>query len=1050
MIIGAAMIPLLTVQLRPTQKSHNLSVSCWWAGASPEIIEREVVSKIEGVLARMDNVQSMSSNSSHGSGRVSLLFKDGTAMDAMRFEVASQLRALYPKLPEGVSYPMLSLSTGGDVGGDVQVAGYTINTRMSGQEAERYIVDNIMPVISRIEGVNSVHYAGIQPYEYEITVDPDAALAAGLTMGDIASAFNNYFGEATIGNVTYGNAAVGQPDDANIILVKARMSDRTTDFAAIPITNDKGRIVYLGELATVKYRQSLPTSYSRINGLDIIHFSVSGQRNSNIVKLSSEVKAAMAELERSFPTNFAAKINYDAADYINKELQVILLRTLMTVVVLMLFVLAVSRNKAYLLIIFVTLLANIFVAMIFYYLLGLQIHIYSLAGITVSLGIIIDTSIIMVDHYSYYHDRKAFLAILGAVLTTIASLTVVFLLPEQQQLVFGDFSWVIMINLSVSLVISFLFIPAILDRYPLKKPMTAATKRMKKFVSAFNRRYSSFIVWGRRHRWIFIVVLILGFGIPIHKLPAQLKPERDKEPTMWMDIYNKTIGGKFYQENKGVFEKVLGGALRLFHDRKPSSRPDANDEPERVTLTIRAGMVEGNTVHQLNEIVRHMENYLSQFEEIESFRSNVSSFDNSTITVRFKPEYERGSFPYVLFENAKREANRFGGATWSIYGLPELSFNNNVASYSDYKQNRIALTGYNYDNLLRYAEQLRDTLSRNRRVDGPEIYGEVSWNAERRKQEFFVKIDREKLLMTGANLGGYFNRLDQLLYSNQLRPVFVAHKSENVWLNSSQRESFDLWHVRNYTIAVDSVNVKLADFGTVDKELTGLDIYKRNQSYQLIVAFDFIGSWELADRLIKTQVDRLNREVLPIGYVAKNESGGGWWGESGDDWKSFRLILLVMAIIYGVCAILFESLTKPLVIITMIPVSFIGVFLTFGLFKFDFGQGGFASFVLLSGLVVNAGIYVINEYNIISRQCLRRPLLEIYVKAYSRKIVPIILTIVSTVLGLLPFLVGNSDDPFWYSFAVGMMGGMVFSIIAFLVYLPVFLPMRKAKLYNDI
>jgi multidrug efflux pump subunit AcrB len=1033
MIAGAAMIPLLSVQLQPAKKTRSLSVSCSWPGASPAIMEKEVVSKLEGVLARLDGVEEITSVSNFGSGMVTLLFKEGTKMEVARFEAASQIRALYPQFPEGVSYPLLNVSTGGESGGETFVAGYTINTSLSGQDAERYIVDNLLPALSRLEGVNSVRYGGIRPYEYEITVDPDAALSAGVEMNRIATAFNDYFGETTVGNVTYG--------DGNVILLKARMSDRSADFSAIPVANAEGRIVLLGELATVIYRQSLPLTYSRINGLNVIHLSVSAHKNTNVVKLSSEVKAVVTELEPSFPKGFTAQINYDAADYINKELHTIFLRTLMTVVILMLFVLAVSRNRAYLLMIFVTLLANILAAVIFYYLLGLQIHLYSLAGITVSLGIIIDTSIIMVDHYSYYRDRKAFLAILGAVLTTIASLTVVFLLPVQQQLIFGDFAWVIIINLAVSLAISLFFIPALLDCFPLKKPMTVATMRMKRFVARYNRSYSAFTGWGRRHRWLFITVLILGFGLPIHLLPPQWKPGRNEEPTMWQKWYNETVGGKLYQNNKAVVEKVLGGSFRLFDTRK-SPAYGGNPEQGRITLTIRAGMVEGNTVHQLNEIVRYMENYLSRFEEIESFRTTVSSYDNSTITVTFKPEYEKGSFPYQLHENAQREAMRFGGATWSIYGLPDLHFSNNTASYGQYKPYRIVLTGYNYDQLMRYAEGLRDSLSRNRRVDDPGIYGEVSWDASRRKQEFFVEMDREKALMTGASLGGYFGMLNQLLYERPLRPVFTNGKNQRVLLSSSKKSSFDLWRVKNDPLAVDSVRVKLSDFGTVDKQFTGLSIYKRNQSYQLIVAFDFIGSGELAGRLIKTQVDRLNDYVLPIGYLANRDSGGRWYGKAGANY-SFLLILLVIAIIYVVCAILFESLKKPLVIILMIPVSFIGVFLTFGLFGFRFDQGGFASLVLLSGLVVNAGIYVINEYNIISRHYTHRKPLPLYMKAYSRKIVPILLTIVSTVLGLIPFVTGGKDDLFWYSFAVGTMGGMLFSVVAFLVYLPLFLPLKK-------
>lgn len=1044
MIVGAAMIPLLSVQLQPERKTLEMSVSCSWGGASPEIMEKEVISKLEGVLARLGGVEEMNSTSRQGGGYINLTFKEGTKMDVMRFEAASQIRNLYPQLPEGVSYPSLRVSSGGGSGGEVTILDYTVNTSLSIQDAERHIADNIVPALSRIEGVNSVDYWGIRPYHYEVTVDPDEAKAAGVTMNGISSAFDDYFTETTIGNVIYDEipeAAGSQAEDkGNVILLKARASDMEVDFPNIPVVNNKGRIVLLGELATVRYVQERPNSYSRINGLDIIHISVGGLRGVNIVRLSSEIKAKMAELEKSFPQGFAVEINRDAADYINKELRNIFLRTLMTVAILLLFVLAVSRNGAYLLIIFATLLANVLIALIFYYLLDLQIHIYSLAGVTVSLGIIIDTSIIMVDHYSYYRDRKAFLAILGAVLTTIASLTVVFLLPPAQQLMFGDFAWVIIVNLAVSLGVSLLFIPALLEQFPLRRPMTAATTRMKKFVRGYNRRYSAVIGWGRRHRWVFIVVLILGFGVPLHKLPPQMKADWGEELTGWQKAYNKTLGGKFYQKNRGIFEKALGGSFRLFETSKPSRRRN-NTEKERLTLTIRAGMVEGNTVHQLNDIVRHMENFLSSFDEIESYRTSVTTYDNSQITVTFKPEFENGIFPFTLYENVKREAIKFGGATWAIYGLPELNFNNNISSYSSFMQHRITLTGYNYNDLMRYAEGLRDSLLMNRRVSKAGIFGEVAWGADRRKQEFFVDIDREKAAMAGSTLNAYFGSLGQLLYSGEMSPVLVDGELRRVSLNSSQRESFDLWHVRNYPLRIDSMQVKLSDLGTISQEATGLDIYKNNQTYQLIVAFDYIGSSELSHRLIERHLERMNDRVLPIGYLAKTE-GYSWWGAEEGKGKSFLLILLVIAIIYVVCAILFESLNKPLIIIMMIPVSFIGVFLTFGLFHFRFDQGGFASFILLSGLVVNAGIYVINEYNLISRKYPLRNHLEVYMKAYSRKIVPIILTIVSTVLGLIPFLVGKTDG-FWRTFAIGTMGGMVFSVVAFLIYLPIFLPMKK-------
>lgn len=134
-------------------------------------------------------------------------------------------------------------------------------------------------------------------------------------------------------------------------------------------------------------------------------------------------------------------------------------------------------------------------------------------------------------------------------------------------------------------------------------------------------------------------------------------------------------------------------------------------------------------------------------------------------------------------------------------------------------------------------------------------------------------------------------------------------------------------------------------------------------------------------------------------------------------------------IIYLICAILFESLRLPFVIILLIPVSFVGTFLTYYLTGLTFGSGGYASMVLLSGLTVNAAIYILAEYRY----------LHDYVKAYNHKIVAVLLTVFSTILGLVPFLIDGDVKSFWYSFAVGTIGGLLFSLIALIFVLPVFL-----------
>ena len=161
--------------------------------------------------------------------------------------------------------------------------------------------------------------------------------------------------------------------------------------------------------------------------------------------------------------------------------------------------------------------------------------------------------------------------------------------------------------------------------------------------------------------------------------------------------------------------------------------------------------------------------------------------------------------------------------------------------------------------------------------------------------------------------------------------------------------------------------------------------------------------------------------------------------------KQYALLLIVIAIIFFTTSILFNSLKQPLAIIFVIPISYIGVFLTFYLFGLNFDQGGFASFVLLCGITVNASIYILNEYNVV--RCRYRKLVPIraYVKAWNAKIVPIFLTVVSTILGFIPFMVGTGKEAFWFPLATGTIGGLVMSIVGIFVFLPIFVLGRSRR-----
>lgn len=1032
-VIGLFVLPTLDIRYSPQVQEKKVSVYCNWPGMSERVVEAEVTSKLEGVLSGMRNCVSVSSISEKGAGSVTLRFKKNTDMAAVRFEVASRIRNLYPSLPEGVVYPHISLGISG--AGNSTDLTYVFRSSLPSRKIMQFVQDRVVGPLASLDGVENVRISGATPYELEVLVNAEKAVAAGVTAGDISNAISQIYREEISGIVR---------DGEKVVALKLRMEEPAS-LEEIPVKNVNGHIIHLSDVASVRYQESQPVSYFRLNGLNTVNLNITTASGSNLVTVASSVRKTMSRLEEHFPDEISSYLSYDSSEYVRSELNKIIFRTVVCILILLVFVFLIYRSWRYLMIISTTLVVNLLAAVVIYKLTGLSIHIYTLAGITVSLGIIIDSSIVMADHYAYYHNRSVFPALLGATATTIGALCIVLLLPENDKKNLADFSKVIIINLSVALVTAYAFIPSLIDRFPVQRSAYSLSVRRRKQVLAFDRGYASFIRKGRQFRWVAVVILIFSFGIPLCLLPEEVAEKVPVEQqNFWQKTYNKVMGWGPYANNRKEVDSWLGGSFALFN--KALDRSNFFREPGRNVLYITTGMPTGCTVAQLNEVIKPMENFLSKFDEVELFKTSIYSSDYATIEVYFKPEYEKTAIPSQLKSEVITMATNLGGATWRVSGIDQSYFNNNVTSI--FRQNGITLSGYNYDQLEDYAEQLIALLSENRRVSSPTISSGYNGYAV---DEYNIGYDFEKMSVLGINPYHYYSTLYTRLYDSPCTTVMMEGTPTRVVVRSDDAERFDLWNVRNATLQVDSTRVKLSEVGSVEKRKTGVSIYRENQSYTLTVAYDFVGSHRLREKIEESIVKKMNDEILPVGYKAELPV----WNLSDEKRAQyFWLILLIVAIIFTMSAMVFESLRLPYAVILMIPISFIGVFLLFGLTDFTFDQGGFASLVMLSGIVVNAGIYLVNEFLEIRKR--RSPaalqddryLIHDYVRSFNHKIHPIMLTIISTLLGLVPFLFDGPKDVFWFAFAVGTMSGLVFSLIALLCYMPLF-ALKSKKLKKD-
>ena len=388
--------------------------------------------------------------------------------------------------------------------------------------------------------------------------------------------------------------------------------------------------------------------------------------------------------------------------------------------------------------------------------------------------------------------------------------------------------------------------------------------------------------------------------------------------------------------------------------------------------------------------------------------------------------------------NVISKALQLGGGSWGVYGLQDQGFSNDVRETAG--SFRVKMYGYNYDELAYWGEKLKERLLTHRRIKEVTVSSDFSWYKDD-YSEFYLDLDKHRLAK--ENITG------MQLFS-ALRPVFgrditcasivYDNQPEALKLTSRQSREYDVWSLANVPFEINGHSYKLSDFATVKKGLQPQRVAKENQQYRLCLQYEYIGSGEQGRKVLKKDLEEFNAG-LPMGYVAEDDQRGWSWGKK--DNKQYALLLIVIAIIFFTTSILFNSLKQPLAIIFVIPISYIGVFLTFYLFSLNFDQGGFASFVLLCGITVNASIYILNEYNTVRRRYRALSPVRAYVKAWNAKIIPIFLTVVSTILGFIPFMVGTGKEGFWFPLAAGTIGGLIMSVLGIFVFLPIFTLGRK-------
>lgn len=1021
-ILGFATVPLLSVDLNPRDREPVLTVSYGIPRSSPELIEKLATSPLEGAFSQLTELKQITSVSNYDRGNIILRFDKKADMELKKFEVLAIIRQVYPKLDERLSYPNVTQSAEYRSDFKTPILTYSVNGPFASFEIRKITEDVIKPALTRFAEVEEVQIRGANELQLYVTFDVQKMQAFGISRSFVNQQINRAFGQLYPGTV-YNNKG------ETLFVTVDRKLNQIDQLENLIIRSVGGMEVRLKDLAKVTLEEAEPMSFYRINGNNSVTLSVYNRDGVNKVLLAKNLKNSIEATKVNLPPGFEIRLENDDTEFLEKELNKIYKRSGLSILILIAFIFLINRNWKYLSILFLGIVINVSLTAMILYFLRVDIHLYTIAGLTISFGLVVDNAIVMVDHLHKYRNRNVFMALLAASLTTVAALLLVLLLPEEDRKNLTEFSIVVSVMLGVSLLIALVFTPAfygLLFKESAAEGRKLSIRQMKKRVK-WLRGYESGIAWTARYRKSFLFLVLLLFGTPIFFLPAKWN---EKE---W---YNKTIGNAFYQEEiRPWVDKALGGTLRMFV--RGVYEKSVYREPEKTRLYVSARLPFGNTLEQMDFIMREFEEYLKGVEGIDQFVTFVRSGQSAQIIITFKEAYEKGALPYQLKGKLSVKSTDWSGAQWNIYGVGQGFYTGGggegIPSF------RVQMKGYNFDELERQSDVLAEKLLQHKRIQTVNTNERLSYD-EQKTQEYVLRLDQNQIALGGSSQYEILNTL-QDLSKPQGPSGYLTMADINYGLilreqASGEFSKFDL--EKKGLISGEEKILKVADFGTLNLENTTNALHKEDRQYIRVVSFEYMGSAKFGNEYLDEVLKEMKAQ-MPIGYEAKKQEWG-WNSEQAK--RQYGLLGLLIVAIFFICTILFENFRQPFFILFLIPISFIGLFLIFSLGGFNFDRGGFAAFVMLGGLAVNAGIFILNDFNNRPKGTFNRNIL----KSVAGKAIPILLTVLSTCFGLVPFVMDGQAEVFWFSLAVGTIGGLVFSMVGVFWILPVMMWRRVKKL----
>ena len=981
-IMGFTSLPLA---LLPDIELPMAVVYTTYSNAGPQEVENMVTKTIESACASVSGMDEIQSLSSEGSSMVMVTFADGTDMDEAMVDLRDRIDRVKGYLPEDADAPMtmtidvdaMPVVTVGLKGADLA-------------ELQAIAEDDIQPALERIDGVASVDIAG--GYENEIAIDTDADRLAGygLSVSYIAQMLAAENVALPAGEVQSGDQSFSVRADGEFSSV--------SDIANTLIPLPTGGTVRLSEVADVYVAPKEQTAIAKIGGEPCITISVNKQSDTNTLQVAERAKEALNEVTALQPT-LDWSLLMDQSDMINMTvdsvIQNIVFGVLLAAIVLFVFL----RDLGATAVISVSMPICIISVFLIMQVFDITMNMMSLGGIAMGVGMIVDNSIVVLENIFHYRSdgcdrfvscvegtKEVALSISASTLTTVAVFLPIGLSGGLSGMMFREFCITICSLLLASLLIALTLVPvlcyALLDRggkHRMRMPDTGHDIADRPLMRKYKELLAHFITH-RKKAIIISGAMIVAFLGSIAIAGVELMPQMD--------------------------ESMVAIGVEM---------PVGSDLEDVSAMADRA-----------------VDIALEQVPEIESIyystggasMSTTSTANSASITVNLVDKSDRDRSSQQVADDLRPYMQDLAGAEISVEASGTMDMSSMTGDAIS-----VTLRGDDYEKLSQTAEQLAGQLAA---LPGAI---EVSSSASEQVPEVGITLNRANASRFGLTAATIGQAVRGELSGQTATQLKVNGEEITVTVRGDSRAETSIDALKSVMIPTQTGgSVPLSLVANVETVLAPQSINRLNQSRTVTItggAADTVSTAEMS-QAVQGVLDTFE---LPDGITYET---GGEMEEMINTFTQLAYALVVaLGLVYFVLASQFESFVMPVIIMTILPIGLLGSLFTLPLTGNKISMVAFIGVIMLAGTVVNSSIVLIDYMNIRRKRGEDKD--TAILNACPRRVRPVLMTTLTTVLGLLPMVFSNGEGAeMMRPMAIVMITGMVVSTIVTLLFTPVY------------